>query len=343
MIERSAEFRLAMCGLGAWGRNVARAFASIRDAKIELICDANPDQAREEAAKYDGAQLTADYKEVLDSGVQAVILATPAPLHFEMAREALNAGKHVFVEKPMTLRASDAAELVRLAAERNLVLMVGHLLEYHPAVEAIGRMIAAGEIGDLYYMHTVRVNLGVVRSDENALWSLAPHDFSVILHLFGEDPDSVSARGQSYLQPGIEDVVFVNLHFPAGRMAQVHVSWLDPRKERRMVIIGSKKMVEFDDMQPAEKIKVYDKGAEVKRGTTADMIGAIRVRHGDVHIPRLPPTEPLAAEARHFVDCIRTGATPRSDGRDGLRVVRLLEAATESLQCGGEPVPVAAR
>ena len=184
------------------------------------------------------------------------------------------------------------------------------------------------------------MNLGVVRSDENALWSLAPHDFSVILRLFGGMPESVSARGHAYLQPDIEDVVFVNLQFPDGRMAQVHVSWLDPRKERRMVLIGSKKMIEFDDMQASEKVRIYDKGAEVSRDTSTDMIEAIRVRHGDVHIPLIPSAEPLRIEAEHFVECVRTGKNPRSDALDGLRVVALLEAASESLRREGAPIAV---
>lgn len=330
-----------MCGLGAWGRNVARAFGCVEGAGLEWICEVDPDRARSLPSQYPAARLTVSYDEVLRSNAEAVVLATPAALHFDMARRALEAGKHVYVEKPMTLRSADAETLVRLAGERKLTLMAGHLLEYHPAIESIKRMIDSGEAGDLYYMHTQRVNLGVVRRDENALWSLAPHDFSVILHLFGEEPDSISARGECFLQRGIEDVVFVNMHFPGGRMAQVHVSWLDPRKERRMVIVGSRKMIEFDDMQPAEKIRIYDKGADVAPLPSADMIGAIRVRHGDIHIPRIPSTEPLLAEARHFVECVRTGQTPRSDGRDGLRVVRLLEAATDSLRQGGAPVRIA--
>ncbi len=334
----SFPIRVALCGFGAWGRNLARALDRTEGIALEWICDREIEKLGDEAAKYPHARRHANYAEVLPGPAQAIVIATPSSEHYTMALAALRAGKHVFLEKPMAMSANEAKELSDLAKSRNLTLMVGHLLLYHPGVELMKERIASGELGEIYYMQTQRVNLGVVRKDENALWSLAPHDFSVILDLFGEEPESVSARGRAFLQPGIEDVVFVNLQFASGKMAEVHVSWLDPRKERRMVVVGSRKMIEFDDMQPAEKIRIYDKGAEIER--VADMIGAIRVRHGDVHVPLLPNVEPLMAEMRHFAHCVRTGLTPKTDGDSGARVVRLLELASESLKRNGESVKV---
>jgi len=331
---------LGVVGIGGWGRNVLRAFSQTSGAAVVRICDSGREQLAAAAAGCPGARPADNYVEVLaDEGVDAVALATPAPLHAEMARAALSAGKHVYVEKPMCLNVADARELVELAGQKDLRLMVGHLLEYHPAVGLLKELIDGGEIGDVRYMYCERINLGVVRKEENALWSLAPHDISIILYLFGAEPESVSARGSCYLQEGVEDVVFSNLRFGDGRMAEIHNSWLDPNKERRMVVVGSKKMVVFDDMSATEKIRIYDKGAEVKRGT-ADEIQAISVRHGEIRIPLVPGGEPLKVEAQHFVDCVRSGDTPRSDGIDGLNVVGVLEAATVSLMADGAPVRI---
>jgi predicted dehydrogenase len=332
---------LAVTGIGGWGRNVLRSFASLKGAAVKRICDSSPDRLATAANNCPGAIPTESYAEVLaDPEITAVALATPAPMHAAMAKEALEAGKHVYVEKPMTLTAADARELVDLAAAKDLRLMVGHLLEYHPAVGILKDLVESGEIGDTYYMYCERVNLGVVRKEENSLWSLAPHDISIILYLFGCAPESVSARGSYYLQEGVEDVVFSNLLFADGRMAEIHTSWLDPHKERKMTVVGSKKMVVFDDMSATEKIRIYDKGADVKRDS-ADAIEAISVRHGEIRIPLVPGAEPLKTEAQHFVDCVREGKTPRSDGQDGLNVVSVLEAATRSLKQGGAPVRIA--
>ena len=214
--------------------------------------------------------------------------------------------------------------------------MVGHLLEYHPAVAMLRTLVQAGELGDIYYLYSQRVNLGIVRRDENALWSLAPHDISVILHLLDQEPDAVSARGECYLQPGIEDVVFANLHFADGKMAQLQLSWLDPHRIRRLTVVGSRKMAVFDDVESAEKVRIYDKAAERPE---YDSYGeSINLRFGDVVIPRLEMREPLKLECEHFSACVREGKTPLSDGRDGLRVVRVLEAAQASLSQNGAPV-----
>jgi predicted dehydrogenase len=252
-------------------------------------------------------------------------------MHYAMAREALLSGKHVYVEKPMTLTAEHAEDLVALAEQQKRKLMVGHLLVYHPAVEYIKRLIDTGELGEILYMYCQRLNLGVVRQQENAFWSLAPHDISVILHLFSDEPNGIVSSGECYLQPDIEDVVFVNLHFADGRMAQIHVSWLDPHKERKMVVVGSKKMLVFDDMQPAEKIRIFDKTALVNADSPSTM-QAISVRHGDILLPFVAGPEPLEAETKHFIDAIRTDSQPRSDGHAGLRVVRILEQVHQQLR-----------
>jgi predicted dehydrogenase len=277
-----------------------------------------------------------DYSAVLsDPEIEAVVLAVPAVHHFDTACQALEAGKHVYVEKPIALSYDHARHLTELAEGRGLTLMVGHLMEYHPALRLLRQLVDSGELGEILYLYSERVNLGVVRKDENALWSLAPHDISMILHMVDSDPDSVSARGACYLQEGIEDVVFTNLRFPDGKMAQIQVSWLDPHKVRKLTVVGTKKMVVFDDMESAEKVRVYDKAAE--KQSYENYGESITLRFGDVVIPHVNPAEPLKLECQHFVDCVQSGETPLSDGRDGMRVVRVLEAAQRSLEADGRP------
>ncbi len=331
------ETEIAVIGAGGWGMNLVRNFAGLEGARLGWCCDLNEATLARIAAQYPGTRVTTRIEDVLGSDeVTGVAVATDAPTHYRIARAALEAGKHVYVEKPLTMKSAQAAELVTLAAERGRKLMVGHLLLYHPAVEKLDALLTSGELGDIYYMYTQRLNLGVVRKDENSWWSLAPHDVSVVLSLFDAEPLTVSARGESYLRAGVQDVVFVNLHFPDGRMAQIHVSWLDPHKMRKMTIVGSKKMVVFDDMEASEKIKIYDKGADV--GGYASYNEAITLRQGDIFIPHLEMTEPLRRECAHFIDCIENDRTPRTSGEDGLRVVRVLEAAHHSLAEGGRPV-----
>lgn len=329
---------LGVVGLGNWGKNIVRSFARTQHTTLQYLCDTSPRLLAAQRAMYPQAITTAKFSDLLDdSGLDAIALATPAPTHAELAQLALAAGKHVFIEKPMTLSTADAEMLCATADAMQRQLMVGHLLEYHPAVNWMKQYLDAGELGAPLYLYTQRLNLGTVRADENALWSLAPHDISVILYLFGSEPDWVAAHGECYLQTGVEDVVFTYLHFPDGRSAQIHVSWLDPHKERRMVLVGTQTMVVFDDMQPMELIRVYNKGAVVPE---AGEITPVTVRHGDVLIPHFPTTEPLQLECQHFIDAIRTGTTPRSDGQDGLRVVRVLTAAYQSLRNQGQPVKV---
>jgi len=273
-----------------------------------------------------------------DPGVQAVVVATPVPTHFGMADRALRAGKHVYVEKPLTARASEARALVELAQQTRLKLMVGHLLEYHPAVTYLKEMLDRGQLGEPYYMYTQRVNLGIVRQNENAWWSLAPHDISVVCHLLGSEPVSVTANGQCYLQKDIEDVVFATIKFADGKMAHVHCSWLDPHKIRKMTVVGPEKMVTFDDMEATEKIRIYDKGAAVRHDITTSYADIISLRFGDIVIPKIPGGEPLSLECQHFIECVLENRPVRSDGADGLRVVQVLEAGQKSLKNHGAPV-----
>ncbi len=277
--------KVAAVGLGRWGKNVLRVSASVKNADLMAVCDSDSKELSKLPSQYPSVKIFQDYSSLLAlDELDAVLLATPAPMHFAMAMEALDRGKHVYVEKPMTLTVQEAERLVARAEETNRILMVGHLLEYHPAVIQLKDLLDRGELGEIRYLYSKRLNLGVVRADENSLWSLAPHDISVILFLMGIEPLSVSATGLASIQSTVEDVVFVSLMFPQNRMAQIHVSWLDPHKERKLVIVGSEKMAVFDDMHPSEKIRIYDKSAMIawSHGNT---IEAISVRHGDILIP----------------------------------------------------------
>ena len=302
-----------------------------------MVCDNDPQVRARVADQHSNLTVVSDYESVLqDADIEAVVIALPAVQHYETAKLALESGKHVFVEKPMTTRVDEAEELVEIAERNHRTLMVGHLLVHHPAVDTLKRLINDGELGETYYLYSQRVNLGIVRKDENALWSLAPHDIAVMLHLLDQEPDAVSARGECYLQKDIQDVVFLNLHFKDGKMGQLQVSWLDPHRIRRLTIVGSDKMAVFDDMESAEKIRIYDKAAE--RDSYESYGEAITLRFGDVVIPHIHMDEPLKLECQHFVDCVRDGAKPRSDGQEGLRVVRVLAAAQRSLEQDGVPV-----
>jgi predicted dehydrogenase len=325
---------IAVAGAGHWGKNLVRNFAAIPNAELKYICDVNEQIRTRMAGLYPDATVTEDYDAILaDDSVTAVVVAVSAPLHHKLARAALEAGKHVYVEKPLTLSAADAKDLVQLAEEKNRKLMVGHLLEYHSAVNYLKDRIGDGTVGDPLYLYFQRVNLGIVREAENAWWSLAPHDISVACYLFDAEPVSVTASGHDYLRNGVEDVVFATLKFADGKMAHIHVSWLDPHKIRRMTLVGTQKMMVFDDMEAAEKIRVYDKGAEIK--SVDNYVEAVTLRTGDILIPKINGGEPLRTECEHFIDCIENDKTPRSDGQDGLRVVKVLEAGSESLRQGG--------
>lgn len=331
---------IAVVGTGDWGANLVRNFANLPGCRLVAVCDADPKRLAKTAAQYPGARAVADVAAVAnDPEVQGVVVSASAVNHYPLAKILLEAGKDVYVEKPLTLEVAHAEELVRLAKQGGRILMVGHLLLYHPGVQYLKKMVKTGEIGDLLYIYCQRVNLGKVRKDENALWSFAPHDLSVVLHLLEMEPLDVVARGSAFLQPNVEDVVFVDLRFPGGKLAHVHVSWLDPHKLRKFTVVGTQKMVVFDDMEASEKIKVYDKGVD-RGGEVVSYGDALTVRSGDILIPKISLQEPLRLECQHFVDCVRDRKRPLTDGLDGLRVVKVLDAAQKSLERGGAPVAI---
>ena len=331
--------RVGVLGCGYWGVNHVRTVAADPEAELVVVCDPSESARARAKSRVPNASFTADPEQLLsDDSIEAVIIATPAITHADLATRALAARKHVLVEKPIALSAKEARALRDSAKSSGLTLAVGHLMLYHPAIEHLRKLLESGELGQLYYLHATRVNLGRLRTDENALWSFGPHDFSMIDYLLGELPVSVSARGRGYLQNTVEDVVFVTLRFRNGQMAHVHLSWLDPRKERRLTLVCSKKMVEFDDVS-TEKLRIYDKGYERPPEFT-EYSEYLTIRHGDIHIPHLVMNEPLAVEIRHFLDCVRSGDTPRSDGDSALRVVQVLEAAQRSLELDGAPVEI---
>lgn len=329
---------IAVVGVGGWGKNLARNFAEIAHADLKYVCDLDEKRRQDFATRFPRVTPVADLDVALkDPGIRGVVIATTGPQHFELARRALEADKDVFVEKPLVLNSADARELIRIAEARGRLLMVGHLLEYHPVVNRLREMVAREELGKLHYVYAQRLNLGTVRGDENAMWNFAPHDISSILYVLGREPTDVAARGQCYLQKGIEDVVFLTLNFGDDMLAHIHVSWLDPHKIRRLTFVGNRKMAVFDDLEPTEKLKIYDKGAQLNPdyGSFAEYVS---LRFGDITMPYIKMSEPLRLECLHFLDCIRERKTPVSDGYDGLRVVQVLEAAQESLRQNGRPV-----
>ena len=325
-------------GVGNWGKNILRNFYNHPRVEIPIVCDSDEKVVSRIAADYPGLAVTSNLQQVYDrDDYDAAVIATPPDTHYSIAREFLMRGKHVFVEKPMVLQLEDGEELNRVAKQQRRILMVGHILEYHPAFEKVKQMIDAGELGDIYYIYTSRVNLGVIRQTENSLWSFAPHDISIILMFMNQQPVRVVSTGQSFIQPGIEDVVFTTLHFADGKMAHIHVSWLDPHKIRKVTVVGSKKMAVIDDMEASEKIRIYDKGVDFT-GSYSAYGEYLTLRIGNILIPSVKHQEPLKLECQHFIDCILNNTPPRSDSEDGLRVVRVLNAAQESLKQGGVPV-----
>ncbi len=335
----SDAIRVGVVGLGYWGPNLARNFDRLPGVELAYCCDLVEVNLAKARAQFPRATATADLGVLLgDPSLDAVVVATSVPTHYEIGRAALDAGKHALIEKPMALRAADAEELCALAAERGKILMVGHLLEYHPGVRKVKDLIESGDLGTVFYVYANRLNLGKVRADENALWSLGPHDISVVNFLTGEEPMEVSARGECYLQAGVEDVVFGYIKYPSGVIGHLHESWLDPHKSRKITVVGSDKMVVFDDMETDRKVTVYDKGAVVPEYQSYGEY--VSLRFGDIHIPRIANDEPLRLECEHFVECVREDKQPVSDGQDGLNVVRVLEAMQRSLRDGGDPVKI---
>jgi predicted dehydrogenase len=313
--------RVALVGYGYWGPNLARNFHQLAETELAYVVDANP-QAQEKARQLYHCATASTLEDVLgDDSLQAVVIATPARTHFALAQAALRAGKHVLVEKPLTMDLAEGRALTELAAAAGLTLMVGHVFEFNPAVRYIKQAIDSGELGDLYYLYSKRVNLGRVQSDVNALWSIAPHDISIALHLLGQD------------------VIFLTMHFVGNLFCHVHASWLDPSKMREMTVVGSRKMIVYDDVSAEGKVRVYDKGA-FRKGEVTYGDFQYKLHSGDILIPRLDMREPLQDECAHFAACVRSGAQPLTDGYNGLRVLQVLTAGQRSLERGGELVSV---
>jgi predicted dehydrogenase len=320
--------RVGVVGLGYWGPNLARNLAAIPGCRLEWLCDESTDARERVARAFPDARATGDLDDLLgDPRLDAVVLATPVPTHAELAVRVAAAGKHCLVEKPLATDEAEAERAVTAAASAGKILMVGHLLEYHPAVGRLKELVESGELGALYYIYGNRLNLGKLRADENALWSLGAHDVSVVLYLVGEAPEECIAHGASYVRDGVQDVVFCYLRFPSGIVAHLHLSWLDPHKARRLTVVGARRMATFDDMLIEGKLTVYDKGFDEDTRSWGEYIA----RSGDIFSPRIPSVEPLRIECEHFVQCVRSGSQPRSDGQSGLRVVRVLERLQRSL------------
>ena len=321
--------RVGQAGLGEWGKNLARNFADL--AHLVWLSDPADGKAEEFRSRYPQARWAESFEEMLEDGtLDAVVVATPVPTHYELAKLALEAGKHVFVEKPPAMKSAEIDELVSIAEERDLVLMPGHLLLYHPGVLKLKELVDGGELGEVLMVYGNRQNLGVIRKHENALWSLGVHDLSVILYLLDEDPVEAVALGQSLLKTGVEDVVFCYLRFPSGKIAHMHLSWLDPHKMRKMTVVGTEKMAVFDDMELDRKVTVYEKSP----WRPVDTYGEWQTRTGDIHIPKIPTDEPLKLECRAFLSLVEGEGDRRQVARDGARVVRALDMLTTSLDGG---------
>jgi predicted dehydrogenase len=320
--------KIGVVGLGYWGPNLARNFDRLPDAELTWLCDSAEEAVARWGGAFPSARTTTRLEDLLDDdSLDAVVVATPVPTHAELAARVLEAGKHCFVEKPLARTEEEAEGVVSAARAADRTLMVGHLLEYHPGIQRLAEIVQSGELGELRYIYSNRLNLGKDRPDENALWSLGAHDVSVILLLAEEEPFNCDAMGGTYLRPNVEDVVFALMRFHSGLMAHMHLSWLDPHKERRFTVVGSKRMATFDDMALERKLTIYDKGFDESYSSYGEYIA----RSGDVFSPRVSNEEPLSIECRHFLDCIRDGTEPRTGAESGLRVVRVLAALQREL------------
>jgi predicted dehydrogenase len=333
--------QVGMVGLGYWGPNIARNLEALEGCHLAWCCDADEAARSKWQRIYPDTRFTAELDDLLgDPELDAVAITTPVPTHAPLAETVIEAGKHCFVEKPLAQDVASAERLVELADQSDRLLMVGHLLEYHPGVRQLAELIREGSLGEVRYIYAQRLNLGRLRQDENALWSLGAHDVSVLLDLAGELPEEVSARGQAYIQEGVEDVVFAYLQFASGLAGHLHLSWLDPHKERKITVVGSRRMAALDDMEMERKLTIWDKGFDPHQSSFGDR--EYITRSAGVWSPAIPNLEPLHIECEHFVECLRHGTRPRSDGANGLRVVRVLEALQASLDAGGAPQPVGA-
>ncbi len=334
-------YDVAVVGCGYWGPNLIRNLVSLPECRVKLICDKDPARLSSILALYPGLKGTAEFSDVLsDQNIEAVFIVTPVRTHFPLAGQALEAGKHVFVEKPLAVSSDEALGLIQLAEKRSLTLMVGHTFIYSSPVRKIKEVIDSGYLGEVMHISARRLNLGLFQRDINVVWDLAPHDISIILYLLGQDPVSVNCQGKAHITPGIEDIANLSLGFVNGSFASVHVSWIDPRKVREITIVGSKRMVVYDDLEPLEKIKIYEKSVEAPPHYDTFAEFQYSYHYGDVVSPFLKLVEPLKVECQHFLDCIASGARPDTSGSEGLKVTRILEAANRSLALGGASVPL---
>lgn len=328
---------VGVVGCGYWGPNLIRNFFENPDVRLQYVCDLVPEKLEKIGHRYPTVKLTSKFSDMIeDPEVCAIVIATPVHTHFQLAKQALNAGKHVLVEKPMCETSAECHELVALAEERKLVLMVDHTFVYHGAVKRIKDEIDSGALGEIVYFDSIRINLGLHQTDVNVIWDLAPHDLSIMDHLLNRNPVAVHATGASHVGNGLEDIAYISIDFGDNVIAHLNVSWLSPVKIRQILIGGTKKMITYDDLQPAEKVKIYDKGIkeDVPETSEGRYQRLIQYRIGDMHAPAFDLTEALKVEVAHFVDCIKSGKTPASDGRAGLRIVQIMEAANKSLQTG---------
>lgn len=329
--------RVGIIGYGYWGPMIVRNFDALPDAEVAWVCDADAERRDAMKARYGHIAALADSNEALASDVDAVVIATPPTTHFPLAMQAIEAGKHALIEKPITTKSEDALTLHHAASDANRVLMVGHIFRSNPAVEVVKSILASGELGDIYYMACTRTNLGRFQRRVNVMWDLGPHDLSILLYLLGEPPEAVNARGKALIQPHIEDVVFMYLRFPAGPVAHLHLSWLDPLKLRQVLVVGSKKMLVYDDIA-ADAVVIHDKGVDVTpRSETLEEF-KLAYRYGDPRPVSIEPVEPLSVECAHFVECIRFGKEPDTGAKEGYEIVRILEAGQRSLESGGSDV-----
>ena len=332
--------RVAVIGCGYWGVNYVRVVREVADAELVAICEPRLERLRQVGARYPDTDLVPDLDTLLDrEDVDAVVIATSATTHYDVARRCLEAGKHVLVEKPLATTSPDGQELVRMADEQGLTLMVGHTFVYNAAVAKLKEYVDEGALGEMYYLYARRTNLGPVRSDVNALWDLAPHDISIFGHLLGAAPEWVSATGVSVLRNGREDVGFITLGYPGGLIGNIHVSWADPDKVRELVVVGSKRRVAFDDVSGTEPVRLFEKGVAAPE----EVDFPLKVRDGDIISPRIAPSEPLRNQVEHFIDCLTTGRVPATSGADGLVVVGVMEAVVKSMKRNGAPVPLDTR
>jgi predicted dehydrogenase len=330
---------IAVIGCGYWGPNLIRNFRAQPGCIVKTICDLSQERLDHIKGLYPEVEATSDVNTIFsDPEIDAVVVATQVDLHYDFAKRGLEAGKHVFVEKPMTSASVHSRELVDIADKKGLTLMVGHTFIYSAPVRKIKEIIDSGELGEIYYISSRRLNLGLFQRDINVTWDLAPHDISIILYIFGNTPKSVNCQGKAHINPGIEDVTSLSLNFENGGFATIHSSWLDPNKVREMVFVGSKKMLVFDDNEPLEKIKIYDKRVEAPPHYDDFASFTYSYHYGDMHAPWIQQTEPLKVETGHFLDCIRTGEKSLSSGENGHHVVQILEASSRSLEIGGAEV-----